>query len=284
MKNTANCINGIQEYLKSIGEYELLTADEEKQMFQKLREGNEDFRTELIQRNLKLVVAIAKKYKGWCGLSFNDLIQEGNFGLMTAVDKFDYTLGYKFSTYATYWIKQAISKAIVEKGRSIRLPAHIVDKVSKVKKAEKALAQELGRHPSEEEIANRLSISALEVKDIIEMSQMTMSLDMPVTDDDEDCLVDFIEDKKFETPTQHMAKVDLKEQLLKVMRSLDEREQKVLIKRYGLEDGEPMTLEEIGQEMNLSRERIRQIEEKALHKLRNPVRSASLKIYMADAA
>ena len=284
MKYPVNFVNGLQDYLRKIGEYEIYTQEEEQEMFKRLKEGDTEAREDIIKRNLKLVVAIAKKYKGWSGLSFTDLIQEGSFGLMNAVDKFDYTLGYKFSTYAVYWIKQAITKAIMNKGRAIRLPAHIVDKVNKVKKVERELSLELGKEPTEEEIANRLGISIEEVKETLDMSLATISLDTPIGDDEEDCLVDFVEDTKFESPVDNITKKDLKEQLLKVMDSLDPREKTVLIKRYGLEDGEPMTLEEIGKELDLSRERIRQIEEKALRKMRNPIRSEQLKIYMADAA
>lgn len=284
MNMPVNYVNGLQDYLKKIGEYEIYTPEEEQEMFKRLAAGDKNAREEIINRNLKLVVAIAKKYKGWSGLSFTDLIQEGSFGLMAAVDKFDYKLGYKFSTYAVYWIKQSITKAMVNKGRVVRLPAHIVGLINKVKKAERALALELDKEPTEEQIGERLGISAQEVKDALEMNLVALSLDTPIGDEEEDTILDFIEDKAFESPIERVAKEDLKEQLLKVMDSLESREKTVLIKRYGLEDGEPMTLDEIGKELNLSRERIRQIEEKALRKMRNPIRSEQLKIYMADAA
>jgi len=279
-----NEINGLQEYLKTIGEFEVLTPEQEKIMFEDLKKGKEGVRAEIINRNLKLVVAIAKKYKGWSGLTFTDLIQEGSFWLMASVDKFDCSLGYKFSTYATYWVKQAITKAIINKGRAIRLPAHINDRVYKINKLQKQLSLELDREPTNEEIAERLHITPEDVKDALDISMTAISLDTPIGDDEEDCIIDFVADTKFESPTSALAKQDLKEQLLKVMDSLDPREKTVLIKRYGLESEEPMTLEEIGAEMNLSRERIRQIEEKALRKMRNPIRSEQLKIYMADAA
>jgi RNA polymerase primary sigma factor len=276
-------INDIQTYLKQIGEYDILTDDEEKTLFKKLKEGSEDARTEIINRNLKLVVAIAKRYKG-SGLQFQDLIQEGAFGLMAAVDRFDVDLGYKFSTYATYWIRQAITKAIINKGRAIRLPAHINDKYYKMRQTEKLMSNELGREPTVEELAERMHMEVLEVKNLFDMGQYLISLDMPVNEEDDDCLVDFVEDKHFISPAAAVAKMDLKEQLFKVMDSLEEREKQVLIKRYGLLDGEPMTLEEIGKDMNLSRERIRQIEEKALRKMRNPIRSNQLRAYMEELA
>lgn len=276
-------INDIQTYLRQIGEYEILSEDEEKKLFQELKAGNSAARDEIIDRNLKLVVAIAKKYKG-SGLQFMDLIQEGAFGLMAAVDRFNVELGYKFSTYATYWIRQAITKAIINKGRAIRLPAHINDKYYKLRQTEKLLSNELGREPKIEELADRLHMDVLEVKNLFDMGQYLISLDTPVSEEDDDCLIDFVEDKHFVSPAAAVAKMDLKEQLFKVMDSLEEREKEVLIKRYGLLDGEPMTLEEIGKDMNLSRERIRQIEEKALRKMRNPIRSNQLRAYMDELA
>ena len=276
-------INDVQTYLKQIGEYELLTDEQEKDLFMRLKNGDETVRDEIINRNLKLVVAIAKKYKG-TGLQFMDLIQEGAFGLMSAVDKFNVELGYKFSTYATYWIKQSITKAIINKGRAIRLPAHINDRLYKAKQVEKELSLELNREPSMEEIAAKMQTTTEEIKDLFDMGQLLISLDTPVDEDKDTTLGDFIEDTHFESPTSALARQDLKEQLLKVMDSLEPREKEVLIKRYGLLDGEPMTLEEVGIEMNLSRERIRQIEEKALRKMRNPIRSEQLKVYMAELA
>lgn len=278
-----NEINDIQTYLKQIGQYELLTPEQEKELFTRLKDGDTSAKEEIIQKNLKLVVAIAKKYKG-THLSFMDLVQEGTFGLIAAVDKFDISLGFKFSTYATYWIRQAISKAIVNKGRIIRLPAHINNKLSKVKQTSRALALELRQEPTEAQIAERMGITEQEVKDLLDMDLSALSLDAPVGDDDDGTIGDFIEDTRFESPVAAAAKKDLKDQLYKVMDSLEEREKEVLIKRYGLENDNPMTLEEVGKSMNLSRERIRQIEEKALRKMRNPIRSEQLKIYMADAA
>lgn len=278
-----NEINDIQTYLKQIGQYELLTESQEKDLFTRYKNGEIELKDELINRNLKLVVAIAKKYRG-TGLSFMDLVQEGTFGLISAVDKFDVGLGFKFSTYATYWIKQAISKAIVNKSRAIRLPAHISNKLSKIKQAQRDLALEFNCEPTEKQIAEKLQMTEQEVKELLDMDLTALSLDAPVGDEDDGVIGDFIEDVKFESPTSAVAKADLKEQLLKVMDSLDPREKEVLIKRYGLLDEEPMTLEEVGKSMNLSRERIRQIEEKALRKMRNPIRSEQLKVYMAELA
>lgn len=282
MKQKVNEVNGLQEYLKTIGQYNTYTLEEEQKAFQSLAAGDPLAREDITNHNLKLVVAIAKKYKGKSALSFVDLIQEGSLGLMAAIDKFDYTLGYKFSTYATYWIKQAIVRAIVDKGRAIRLPAHINDKLLKVKKVERELTSELGYSPSNEEIGNKLGISAQEVQDIYDMSMNTLSLDTPVSDDEEVVMSDMIEDTHFTSPTENVAQIDLKEQIMKVLDSLEPREKEVIIRRYGLIDDEPLTLEEVGALLGLSRERIRQIEEKALRKLRNPIRSSQLKAYMAE--
>lgn len=283
MKPTANYVNGLQDYLKKIGEYKLYTPEEEKNKFAEFKETNDPaIREDIINHNLKLVVSVAKKYQNWCGLSFTDLIQEGAFGLMDAVDRFDYTLGYKFSTYAVYWIKQAISKAIIVKGKSIRIPAHIVDKISKVKKVEQELLNSLGRVPTNEEIAKKLDMTEEEVKDIYDYNIATVSLDTPIGEDEDTTIGDLVEDPMFESPSAAAAKTDLKEQIMKVLDSLEDREKEVIIKRFGLNDTEPMTLEEVGADMNLSRERIRQIENQALRKLRNPVRSNQLKIYAAE--
>lgn len=282
MKQKVNEVNGLQEYLKTIGQYNTYTLEEEQKAFQSLAAGDLLAREDITNHNLKLVVAIAKKYKGKSALSFVDLIQEGSLGLMAAIDKFDYTLGYKFSTYATYWIKQSIVRAIVDKGRAIRLPAHINDKLLKVKKVERELTSELGYSPSNEEIGNKLGISAQEVQDIYDMSMNTLSLDTPVSDDEEVVMSDMIEDTHFTSPTENVAQIDLKEQIMKVLDSLEPREKEVIIRRYGLIDDEPLTLEEVGDLLGLSRERIRQIEEKALRKLRNPIRSSQLKAYMAE--
>ena len=282
MKQKVNEVNGLQEYLKTIGQYDTYTLEEEQKAFQSLAAGDPLAREDITNHNLKLVVAIAKKYKGKSALSFVDLIQEGSLGLMAAIDKFDYTLGYKFSTYATYWIKQAMVRAIVDKGRAIRLPAHINDRLLKVKKVERELTAELGYSPSNEEIGNKLGISAQEVQDIYDMSMNTLSLDTPVSDDEEVVMSDMIEDTHFTSPTENVAQIDLKEQIMKVLDSLEPREKEVIIRRYGLIDDEPLTLEEVGDLLGLSRERIRQIEEKALRKLRNPIRSNQLKAYMAE--
>ena len=274
-------VNGLQEYLKSIGQFKVMTPEEEKEAFADLAAGNSDRRNDIINSNLKLVVSIAKQYKN-SDLSFNDLIQEGAFGLMTAVDKFDYTLGYKFSTYATYWIKQAMSKAIINTGKSIRIPAHITNEASKIRKMEAQLRSELGREPSYIEVAAALNVDPSEIKDIYYVCLSTLSLDVPTSDGDDATMGDFIEDTKIEGPVQAAMRKDLRNQLFKSMESLEDREKKVIIRRFGLENNNPQTLDEIGAEMHLSRERIRQIEEKALRKLRNPIRSENLKSYIAD--
>lgn len=281
---TMNNINDIQTYLKQIGEYELLTPEQEKDLFTKYQENKDDkIKEEIVDRNLKLVVAIAKKYKG-LGLQFMDLIQEGSFGLIAAVDKFDINLGYKFSTYATYWVKQAIVKAIINKGKIIRLPAHINNRLCKIRQVQKEISLETGKEATDAQVAEKMGLTEMEVKELLEIGQYTISLDTPIDDEENSTMLDFIEDKKFESPTSALAKKDLHNQLIKVMDTLEEREKEVLIKRYGLITDCPMTLEEVGKDLGLSRERIRQIEEKALRKLRNPIRSEKLKIYMAELA
>ena len=278
-----NYVNGLQEYLRKVGEYEIYTPEEEKEAFMKYRAGDAALKEEIINRNLKLVVSIAKKYK-YNGIAFIDLIQEGNMGLMTAIDKFNPDKGFKFSTYATYWIRQSIVKAIINKGRDIRLPAHMNDKLSKIKKVQAKLAAENKKEPTIEEIAAEMQMEPEEIQSLLEISQKVISLDTPVGDDTDSTLVDFVENFRFEAPAEKVAKEDLRDQLLTIMDSLEEREREVLIKRYGLLTGEPMTLEEVGKSMDLSRERIRQIEEKALRKMRNPIRSEKLKVYMTEMA
>lgn len=273
-----NGVNGLQEYLKSIGQYSLMTPEQEQQAFAELAAGNMDRRDDIIKANLRLVVSIAKKYRG-SDLSFNDLIQEGAFGLIAAIDKFDYTLGYKFSTYATYWIKQSISKAIMNTGKTIRLPAHINNEASKIRKVENQLRIDLGRDPSYIEVAKALNIKPSSIKNIYEVCLNTVSLDVPIGDKDDGTIGEFIEDNKIQTPIENALQKDLRKQLYKSMSSLEEREKSILIKRFGLDDNHPKTLDEIGAEMHLSRERIRQIEEKALRKLRNPIRNENLRDY-----
>jgi len=279
-----NSINGLQIFLNQLGEYELYTPEQEQEVFARLKNGEAGVRDEIILRNLKLVVAIAKKYQGWSELNLVDLIQEGTFGLMTAVDKFDYTLGYKFSTYAVYWIKQAILQGIFNKSKTIRLPSYIINKINKLKKIEQQFQEKEKRIPTIEDIAKEAGMDLQEVQDLYEYNNTVISLDAPIGDEEDDGTIgDFIEDNKFESPNAAVNKMDLKNQILKTLDSLDKREKEVIIKRFGLENDLPETLEEIGQEMHLSRERIRQIEAKALRKLRNPIRSRQLKEYIAEA-
>jgi len=279
-----NSINGLQIFLNQLGEYELYTPEQEQEVFARLKNGEAGVRDEIILRNLKLVVAIAKKYQGWSELNLVDLIQEGTFGLMTAVDKFDYTLGYKFSTYAVYWIKQAILQGIFNKSKTIRLPSYIINKINKLKKIEQQFQEKEKRIPTIEDIAKEAGMDLQEVQDLYEYNNTVISLDAPIGDEEDDGTIgDFIEDNKFESPNAAVNKMDLKNQILKTLDSLDKREKEVIIKRFGLKNDLPETLEEIGQEMHLSRERIRQIEAKALRKLRNPIRSRQLKEYIAEA-
>lgn len=277
-------VNGLQVFLNQLGGYDLYTPEQEQEAFARLKNGEAGVRDEIILRNLKLVVSIAKKYQGWSELNLTDLIQEGTFGLMTAVDKFDYTLGYKFSTYAVYWIKQSILQGIFSKSKAIRLPSYIINKINKLKKVEQQIQEREKRIPTIEEIAKEAGVTVQEVQDLYEYNNAVISLDSPIGDEEDDGTIgDFIEDNKFESPNAAVNKMDLKNQILKTLDSLDKREKEVIIKRFGLEDDMPETLEEIGQEMHLSRERIRQIEAKALRKLRNPIRSQKLKEYIAEA-
>ena len=269
----------VRMYLKEIGKVDLLTAEEEVSIAKRIEEGDETARQELIEANLRLVVSIAKKYVGR-GLLFLDLIQEGNMGLMKAVEKFDYTKGYKFSTYATWWIRQAITRAIADQARTIRIPVHMVETINKLIRVSRQLLQELGREPTPEEIGEEMDLSPDKVREIMKISQEPVSLETPIGEEEDSNLGDFIEDEDAPAPAKAASYSLLKEQIDQVLDSLTEREKRVLELRFGIEDGRPRTLEEVGKEFGVTRERIRQIESKALRKLRHPTRSKKLKDYL----
>lgn len=269
----------VRMYLKEIGKVPLLSNEEEIELARKIEQGDEAAKKRLAEANLRLVVSIAKRYVGR-GMQFLDLIQEGNLGLIKAVDKFDYRKGFKFSTYATWWIRQAITRSIADQARTIRIPVHMVETINKLIRVSRQLVQELGREPSPEEIAERMDMPVERVREIQKISQEPVSLESPVGEEDESHLGDFIQDEHMPVPAEEAAIVFLKEQLLSVMSTLTEREQRVLCLRFGLIDGKARTLEEVGKEFNVTRERIRQIEAKALRKLRHPSRSRKLKDYL----
>ncbi|MDY3017207.1 RNA polymerase sigma factor RpoD [Blautia sp.] len=269
----------VRMYLKEIGKVSLLTADEEIELAQRMEEGDENAKKRLAEANLRLVVSIAKRYVGR-GMLFLDLIQEGNLGLIKAVEKFDYRKGYKFSTYATWWIRQAITRAIADQARTIRIPVHMVETINKLIRVSRQLLQELGREPSPEEIAEEMDMSVDRVREILKISQEPVSLETPIGEEEDSHLGDFIQDDNVPVPADAAAFTLLKEQLIEVLGTLTEREQKVLRLRFGLDDGRARTLEEVGKEFNVTRERIRQIEAKALRKLRHPSRSRKLKDYL----
>ena len=266
----------VRMYLHDIGYVQLLNAEQEVELAKRILKGDQRAKAELSQRNLKLVVSIAKNYVNRSSMQFLDLIQEGNLGLLKAVDKFDYTKGFRFSTYATWWIKQAITRAIADQARTIRIPVHMVETIHKLSRITKQLTQELGRDPSNAEIAERMGVSEERVSEIQKIAQDPVSIDSPVGEEDESKIGDFVEDESFKTPTDSAAQDILKAQLLSVIETLTPREQKVIRLRYGLDDNHPRTLEEVGKEFNVTRERIRQIEAKALKKLRHPNRSKKL--------
>ncbi|MDY5676629.1 MAG: RNA polymerase sigma factor RpoD [Eubacteriales bacterium] len=266
----------VKMYLKDIGQAQLLTPEQEVELAKKILEGDERAKKELSERNLKLVVSIAKKYVNRSSMQFLDLIQEGNLGLLKAVEKFDYTKGFRFSTYATWWIRQSITRAIADQARTIRIPVHMVETIHRLSRVSKQLMQELGRDPTNAEIAERMGLSENRVIEIQKIAQDPVSLESPVGEEDESRISDFVEDESVKSPTDNAAQDILKAQLLQVIETLTPREQKVIRLRYGLDDSHPRTLEEVGKEFNVTRERIRQIEAKALRKLRHPNRSKKL--------
>ena len=269
----------VRMYLKEIGKVPLLTAEEEKELAMKMEAGDMEAKKRLAEANLRLVVSIAKRYVGR-GMLFLDLIQEGNLGLIKAVEKFDYRKGYKFSTYATWWIRQAITRAIADQARTIRIPVHMVETINKLIRVQRQLLQELGREPYPEEIAEKMGLPVERVREIQKISQEPVSLETPIGEEEDSHLGDFIQDDNVPVPAEAAAFTLLKEQLVEVLGTLTEREQKVLCLRFGLEDGRARTLEEVGKEFDVTRERIRQIEAKALRKLRHPSRSRKLKEYL----
>ena len=269
----------VRMYLKEIGKVSLLTAEEERELAIRMQNGDEEAKNKLCESNLRLVVSIAKRYLNR-GLTFLDLIQEGNLGLIKAVDKFDYTKGFKFSTYATWWIRQAITRSIADQARTIRIPVHMVETINKLIRIQRQLLQEYGREPTAEDIAKEMGITVEKVREIKKISQDPVSLETPIGEEEDSHLGDFIPDDDVQAPVDAAAYTMLKEQLMEVLDTLSEREKKVLMLRFGLEDGRPRTLEEVGKEFNVTRERIRQIEAKALRKLRHPSRSKKLKDYL----
>ena len=269
----------VRMYLKEIGKVPLLTAEEEKELAMKMEAGDMEAKKRLAEANLRLVVSIAKRYVGR-GMLFLDLIQEGNLGLIKAVEKFDYRKGYKFSTYATWWIRQAITRAIADQARTIRIPVHMVETINKLIRVQRQLLQELGREPYPEEIAEKMGLPVERVREIQKISQEPVSLETPIGEEEDSHLGDFIQDDNVPVPAEAAAFTLLKEQLVEVLGTLTESEQKVLCLRFGLEDGRARTLEEVGKEFDVTRERIRQIEAKALRKLRHPSRSRKLKDYL----
>ena len=272
--------DSVKMYLKEIGKFELLKAEDEPILAKKILEGDEEAKQELINANLRLVVNIAKHYVGR-GMAFLDLIQEGNLGLMKAVDKFDYTKGFKFSTYATWWIRQAITRAIADQARTIRIPVHMVETINKMTRVQRQLTQELGREPIPDEISEAMGgeLSAKRIREIQRIAMEPVSLETPIGEEDDSHLGDFIEDKESESPVEYTTKQLLREELYSILTELNDREEKVIRLRYGLDDNRPRTLEEVGKEFGVTRERIRQIEAKAIRKLRHPTRSKRLGDY-----
>ena len=269
----------VKMYLKKIGTIPLLTAEEEQELAKKITKNDKVAKAKLINSNLRLVVSIAKRYVGR-GLDFLDLIQEGNRGLMRAAEKFDFKKGFKFSTYATWWIRQAITRAIADQSRTIRVPVHMVETINKTAKVQRELTQELGREPTEEEIASKMQKSVDQINEVHKISQKTVSLDTPIGEEDDSHLGDFIPDDHIVSPEEYTTSILLKEELNEVLTTLSDREEKVLRLRFGLDDGKNLTLEEVGKIFGVTRERIRQIEAKALRKLKHPSRSKKLKDFL----
>ena len=274
-----NIEDPVRMYLKEIGKVPLLTPEEEVELAKKMELGDESAKKRLAEANLRLVVSIAKRYVGR-GMQFLDLIQEGNLGLIKAVEKYDYSKGFKFSTYATWWIRQAITRASADQARTIRIPVHMVETINRLIRTSRQLLQELGREPQPEEIAERMDLPVDRVREIMKISQDPVSLETPIGEEEDSHLGDFIQDDHVAVPVEAATYTLLHEQLMEVLETLTEREQKVLRLRFGLDDGRPRTLEEVGKEFNVTRERIRQIEAKALRKLRHPSRSKKLKDYL----
>ena len=276
-----NAEDPVRMYLKEIGRIPLLSSEEEIELAKRMEEGDEEAKKKLSEANLRLTVSIAKRYSGR-GMQFLDLIQEGNLGLIKAVEKFDYRKGYKFSTYATWWIRQSITRAIADQARTIRIPVHMVETMNRVNRTSRRLLQEYGREPTPEEIAEAMNLHVERVLEISKISQEPVSLETPIGEEEDSHLGDFIQDEHIPVPADEAAHTLLREQLEKVMDTLSEREQKVLALRFGLEDGKPHTLEEVGREFQVTRERIRQIEAKALRKLRHPTRSRKLRDFLEE--
>ena len=276
-----NINDPVRMYLKEIGRISLLSPEEELELSEKVAEGDEEAKSKLAESNLRLVVSIAKRYVGR-GLLFLDLIQEGNIGLMKAVDKFDSDKGYKFSTYATWWIRQAITRALADQARTIRVPVHMVETINKMSRIQRQLTLELNREPSEEELAKKMGISVEKVREVIKISQEPVSLETPIGEEDDSHLGDFIKDDSSMSPEEYATNEILKEEIKSVLMTLQVREQEVLELRFGLIDGTCHTLEEVGKKFNVTRERIRQIEAKALRKLRHPSRAKKLKDFLSD--
>ena len=275
----ANVVDdSVKMYLKEIGKIELLDAEQEKEIAQRMAKGDEEAKVLLINSNLRLVVSIAKKYMNR-GLSLLDLIQEGNIGLIKAVDKFDYTKGFKFSTYATWWIRQAITRAIADQARTIRIPVHMVETINKLTRVQRQLVQDLGREPTTEELAEAMGMEVAKIREIQKISQDPISIDKPVGEEEDSHLVDFISNDELAAPEEEVARILLKEDLIQALNGLTDRERRVIELRFGLKDGVPMTLEQVGKKLGVTRERIRQIEAKAIRKLNRSPKSKKLEGY-----